>query len=140
MSFIKNWQIDECNSQSRSSIEFNKLESSQEPLYAIAKVKIPQDALIIRSKTCIAQICDRKQYIVSNKLRTNKMFISKIYDIKTGETFGDYCKFYSLFDNKFEYTKGKLHEPHDFMTHTDVDCVPGLYFFLEEDDALKFKL
>lgn len=91
--------------------------------YVILKLEIPEDAL--RSSG------------TGRKCRTNKVKVLEIQKLES-EIKTRYKVAYSMFDNRFKYEVGKTVEVPEFCKARFLECAPGLHFFMEREEAVKF--
>lgn len=110
--------------------------------FCILELEIPIGALIVRPFES-----SRGDYIgpiISNKLRTDRLFVKSIESMKFEDklikkqlSLND-CYCYSYWDNSYEYTDQEM-RPESPLSHClNSNCESGLHFFLHKENAEKY--
>lgn len=89
----------------------------------IIKIKIPSDAL--------------RSSATSRKCRTNKAEVIEIYELDG--TISETKQVASDYDKNFIYEVGKTVEVQDFDTNRWAECTKGIHFFMNREEAIKYK-
>ena len=89
----------------------------------IIKVKIPSDAL--------------RSSATTRKCRANKAEVIEIYELDG--TISETKQVSSDYDKNFIYEVGKTVEVQDFDTNRWVECTNGIHFFMNREEAIKYK-
>ncbi len=120
--------IDETTKMPRKPVELppvgNEIIGFKKLGYGIViKVLIPADA-------------DRVSSWRSTKCRASAM---KVLEVVSNPSGCDTSKpMPGLYDSGFYYTVGEMHFPDSFDPDQRWDCLPGLHFFVEIDEAMKY--
>jgi hypothetical protein len=94
--------------------------------YAIVELEIPIGAKIVRP---FSRYDSYEQiHNPSHKLRTDKAIVTNIYWSDLTEI-SDPCEFYSYFDERFKYVKGREHVPNYFNDDVTQELCSGIHFF-----------
>lgn len=112
-----------------------KIPKIETTTFAIAELEIPKGSTIIRSEFSSTDSDGNVTKYASRKLRTDRAILKKI---ENNSFFSkkENCVCYSIFDKNFKYKLGEEHKPErPFDSRIDTECVSGIHFFLNKDQA-----
>jgi hypothetical protein len=101
--------------------------------WAILKVEIPDGSLIVRPY----MVYDGIRF-TSDKLRTDKLIVTNIYDFESNKEITVSCKCHSPFYPDFKYERGVTYTPDYLSPDTDSCNERGLHFFGNMSEARQY--